>query len=218
MITYEQGLDDSQLTHITPALRRLAVRVDVIKPDPDNARLHDARNIKAIAQSLKSFGQRKPIVVEAETGCTQAGAGTLEAAKLLGWRYIAAVLVTDDGKTGKAYALADNRTAELASWDFQQVSKQVRELYNVDSAEQPLLAGWDLEEIAPLLRLVFEPREVSDEEFRPDEIKGRPIKDVTGPQRLRFDKIVLAEKIKNPKLTEGDVLMILCDAYEAQRS
>ena len=106
--------------------------------DPKNARKHSARNLEAIAASLEKFGQRKPIVVH--RGVVLAGNGTLEAAKSLGWTEIDVAEVPDDwdNDTAKAYALADNRTAELAEWDESELAKQLLELVDAD---------WNIEEL-----------------------------------------------------------------------
>jgi 16S rRNA G966 N2-methylase RsmD len=100
--------------------------------DPRNARKHSQRNLEAIAASLEKFGQRKPIVVH--RGVVLAGNGTLEAAKTLGWTEIDVAEVPDDwdNDTAKAYALADNRTAELAEWDESELAKQLLELVDAE--------------------------------------------------------------------------------------
>jgi len=85
--------------------------------DPNNARAHDERNLEAIATSLARFGQQKPIVV-APDGTVLAGNGTLAAAKHLGWSEIAAITTDLKGADARGYAIADNRTAELAEWDM----------------------------------------------------------------------------------------------------
>lgn len=97
--------------------------------DPSNARKHDEKNLRAIAGSLGLFGQRKPIVVT-DAGVVVAGNGTLEAAKSLGWTEIDVVRVPADWSADqvKAFALADNRSAELASWDEQVMASQLLEL------------------------------------------------------------------------------------------
>lgn len=89
--------------------------VESLAQDPRNSRQHDQRNLDAIKASLERFGQQKPIVVH--DGVVVAGNGTLAAAKALGWSHIAAASTDLDGAAVKAYAIADNRTAELATWD-----------------------------------------------------------------------------------------------------
>lgn len=122
---------------MTPDLKVEVVDVGVLTPDPTNARKHSAKNLDAIAGSLRQFGQRRPLVVWGTT--VIAGNGTLEAAKSLGWERIAITRVPRDWshEQAKAYALADNRTAELAEWDAAVLADQLVELDSV---------GWDLSE------------------------------------------------------------------------
>jgi hypothetical protein len=126
------------------------LQIKDLTPDPANARQHDDKNLKAIQGSLKKFGQRKPIVIT-EDGVIVAGNGTVEAAKRLGWLEIQAVTVPDDWtpEQTKAFALADNRTAELAAWNSEILSEQMRELNEADF---------------PILELGFEPLEFPTEQ------------------------------------------------------
>jgi site-specific DNA-methyltransferase (adenine-specific) len=104
------------------------LRIADLVSDPNNARKHDDKNLEAIKGSLTQFGQRKPIVVQGNV--VIAGNGTLEAARQLGWDEIDIVQVPADWTKdqAKAFALADNRTAELATWDEQVLAAQVLEL------------------------------------------------------------------------------------------
>jgi site-specific DNA-methyltransferase (adenine-specific) len=108
------------------------VNIDDLDLDSRNARKHDAKNLKAIADSLEQFGQRKPIVVWGKT--VVAGNGTMAAARSLGWTEIQIVRVPDDWSSDqvKAYALADNRSAELAVWDEQVLASQLLELQEAE--------------------------------------------------------------------------------------
>ena len=116
----------------------MKIQITELSLDPKNARKHSQRNLEAIAASLNKFGQRKPIVVH--RGVVLAGNGTLEAAKSLGWTEIDVAEVPEDwdNDTAKAYALADNRTAELAEWDESELAKQLLELQD---------AEWNIEEL-----------------------------------------------------------------------
>ena len=109
------------------------LQIKDLTPDPQNARQHDEKNLKAIQGSLNQFGQRKPIVIT-ENGVIVAGNGTVEAAKRLGWTKIDAVKVPGDWtpEQTKAAALADNRTAELAAWDVKVLDAQIEELRLLD--------------------------------------------------------------------------------------
>jgi DNA modification methylase len=110
-----------------------------LKPDPNNARTHSKRNLEAIQASLSKFGQRKPIVVT-QDGLILAGNGTFEAAVALGWHEIAVVVAPADWdeSTARAYALADNRSAELAEWDESVLAKSLLELMDEE---------WNIEEL-----------------------------------------------------------------------
>ena len=116
----------------------MKISIAQLSLDPKNARKHSARNLEAIAASLLKFGQRKPLVVH--RGVVLAGNGTLEAARSLGWTEIEVSEVPQDwdNDTAKAYALADNRTAELAEWDESELAKQLLELQDAD---------WDITEL-----------------------------------------------------------------------
>ncbi len=81
-----------------------------------NARTHPERNVKAVMDSLKAFGQQFPIVIDRD-GVVWDGNGRLEAAKRLGWTVMAVVVTDLSGDELRAYAVAANRTAELAGWD-----------------------------------------------------------------------------------------------------
>lgn len=95
--------------------------------DPVNARKHPVKNIEAIKGSLTKFGQQKPIVVNAK-GIVIAGNGTLMAAKDLGWKSISCVVSELDDLNQMAFALADNRTSELAEWDKEILEQQLAQL------------------------------------------------------------------------------------------
>jgi ParB family chromosome partitioning protein len=103
------------------------ININDLHPDPANARKHDDKNLKAIKGSLAKFGQQKPIVVSASR-VVIAGNGTLEAAKALGWTEIDVVETDLSGAEAIAFALADNRTAELAAWDDDILGKALHAL------------------------------------------------------------------------------------------
>jgi len=103
------------------------VKLDSIKLDPNNARRHGTVDIAAIAESLAKFGQRTPIVVDSD-GVILKGNGTYLAAKRLGWSEINVARTELSGNEAKAYAIADNRTAELSEWDDAALIAQMKEL------------------------------------------------------------------------------------------
>lgn len=106
-----------ELNYIAEGLRVLAVPIDELHVDPANARTGHA--LERIAASLKAYGQRKPIIANRlQNGKIEAGNGTWQAAKQLGWSHIAVVYVEDDPATAAAFGIADNRLSDLSTWDL----------------------------------------------------------------------------------------------------
>jgi len=99
--------------------------------DPSNVRKHPESNMKAICGSLSKFGQQKPIVIN-QSNIIIAGNGTFAAAKRLGWKTIDCVRSELDNVNQIAFAIADNRTAELAEWDDVSLKQQLEVLHNDD--------------------------------------------------------------------------------------
>ncbi len=132
----------------SPALIEM-VQVESLHPDPANVRRHSPRNIAAIKASLQRFGQQKPIVVDAQ-GVIRAGNGAFEAARQLGWRRIQVIRTDLSGPDAIAYAIADNRSAELAQWDPPALVEQIAAL----EAPLQVAAGFADDEVKTLLDAV----------------------------------------------------------------
>ena len=145
--------------HIAEDLRKLAVAVADLNPDPSNARRHGERNLDAIKALLAAFGQRKPLVVQRKGMIVRAGNGTLAAAQALGWDHIAAVVIDEDSAQAVQFAIADNRTAELAEWDDETLATL---LDGMDEPTRDMLA-FDDKELAGLMR-GLEPDEIVEDE------------------------------------------------------
>jgi hypothetical protein len=129
---------------IHPSLAPLSVPIVSLKLDPTNARRHPGRNLEVIKASLRDFGQRKPIIVKADDRTVIAGNGTLMAAKELGWDAVAAVLVDDDQLTATRYGIVDNRSAELAEWDDENLGTLLSAMIDTEDL------GFSAEEIAAI--------------------------------------------------------------------
>lgn len=92
------------------------VPVGDVRPYPGNPRKND-RAVPLVAESLKEFGWRQPIVVDADMTVV-AGHTRLKAAQLLGMAEVPVVVASDlTPEQAAAYRLADNRTSEAAEWD-----------------------------------------------------------------------------------------------------
>ena len=144
---------------IAPALEPLATPISNLTGLEGNPRRGD---VAAVAKSYRTFGQRKPIVAKrtgenehGPTGIVIAGNHQLAAAIELGWEKIAAVFVDDDEQTAKAYALADNRTAELGGYDKDALVALIQEIRE----NEDLLAatGWTEGDLVDLLAETYKP-------------------------------------------------------------
>jgi hypothetical protein len=110
-----------------PRFRGALVPIGLVGEDPKNARRHGDAQVEAIAGSLAEFGQQRPLIVDA-AGTVRVGNGTFRAAKQLGWTHVAAIRSDLKGADLDAYALADNRLAELSAWDEAMLLDQLHEL------------------------------------------------------------------------------------------
>ena len=91
------------------------VSVGSLISDPNNARKHGKRSLDGVKSSLSRFGQQKPLLVDGDNKVL-CGNGTLAAARNLGWKEINIIRTALKGVDAVAYALADNKTAELSEW------------------------------------------------------------------------------------------------------
>ena len=102
-----------------------------LKQDPENARQHNPRNIGMITNALHEVGAARSIVID-EDNMILAGHGVYEAAVEAGIEHVQ--VVEADGETiiavkrsnltpaaKKRLAMFDNRTAELADWNIEQI-------------------------------------------------------------------------------------------------
>jgi hypothetical protein len=128
--------------------------------DPSNVRKHSRRNLDAIKASLRKFGQQKPIVVDAK-GIVLAGNGTLTAAQELGWTEIQIVRTELAGVEATAFAIADNRTAELAEWEEDKLS-QVLQSLKVEDADLLAATGYDAAEVDKMSKAELNKDEVPE--------------------------------------------------------
>ena len=125
------------------------IEVSDLVSDPANVRKHDNRNLEAIKGSLLRFGQQKPIVINSK-GIVIAGNGTLDAARSLGWSQIDIVRTELAGSESAAFAIADNRSAELAEWDQDALIDTLSALANEDESLVDA-AGFNHEELETML-------------------------------------------------------------------
>jgi ParB-like chromosome segregation protein Spo0J len=127
-----------------------SVPIESVHPDPANVRRHPERNLDTIKASLARFGQQTPIVVDSKC-VVRKGNGTLAAAKALGWTTIDIVRTDLSGVEATAYAIADNRTAELAEWDGSGLAETLRALQSEEDEGIFEAAGFSEKELEEML-------------------------------------------------------------------
>jgi DNA modification methylase len=106
------------------------VPIASLTPNPKNARVHSKKQISQIAASIERFGFLVPIVVD-EQRMIAAGHGRFEAAKKLRLTHVPVVraaFMTEADR--RAFALAENRIAQLSSWDENILARELQELFD----------------------------------------------------------------------------------------
>jgi DNA modification methylase len=153
---------------INADLQALATPIHELELLPGNPRRGD---VEAVRRSLLTFGQRKPIVVRRDDKVVIAGNHTLQAARQLGWHEIAVVWVDDDETTSKAFALADNRTADLGTYDEQALADLIGQVGSIDP-ELLEASGWDAQSVQDLLDgMQTEPKHLNDPDWMPENVE-----------------------------------------------
>lgn len=146
-----------------PKGKLTTMQMEDIHPYPNNPRQNDVA-VDAVAESIRQCGYVAPIIVD-EDGVILAGHTRYKALTELGYK-TADVLVktgmTEEQK--KKYRLLDNKTGELAQWDFELLAD---EMDGLDFGSLDLDWGIDMEE-AP---------EVAEDNYEvapPEEPKSKP--------------------------------------------
>jgi ParB-like chromosome segregation protein Spo0J len=147
-----------------------------IKPYPNNPRINDDA-VDTVAGSIKEFGFRQPIVVDGE-GVIICGHTRFKAAQKLGLEKVPVHVAKDlTPDQIKAYRIADNKTAELAEWNYDLLPIELGELQS--SGFDLSLLGFDGDELLKLLST-----EVEEGLTDPDDVPSPPDEAVTQPGDL----------------------------------
>jgi ParB-like chromosome segregation protein Spo0J len=120
------------------------------KPIPyaRNARVCPESAIAKVAASIHEFGFKNPILVDGG-GVIIAGHTRLLAAQRLGLETVPVVVASDlSAAQVKAYRLADNRTAQETSWDYEMLEIELQELVALEY--DVVVTGFDAQELLDL--------------------------------------------------------------------
>ena len=103
-------------------------------PYENNPRKNDAA-VEKVAASIREFGFKVPIVID-RNNVIAAGHTRLKAAELLGLETVPVIMADDlTDEQIKAFRLADNKTGELAEWDFARLKEELEKIQEIDMDE-----------------------------------------------------------------------------------
>ncbi len=107
-------------------MKTVEKKITEIFPYANNPRNNEAA-VEKVANSIREFGFQQPIVVD-KKGVIVAGHTRYLAAKSLGLEKVPCVVSELTDKQNDAYRLADNKTAEIAEWDFELLGEELDKL------------------------------------------------------------------------------------------
>lgn len=115
----------------TKDLRVKYVPIADVHPYEDNPRRNDGA-VQAVANSLREFGWKQPIVVDAD-GTIVVGHTRYKAALAMEMDEVPVIVASDlTPEQCAAYRLADNRVGELAEWDSELLAQELDGLASFD--------------------------------------------------------------------------------------
>lgn len=109
-------------------------RLNELKPYENNPRINDGA-VKFVKSSIEEFGFKVPIVIDKD-GVIVAGHTRYKASQELGLETVPCVVADDlTDEQVKAFRIADNKTAEKASWDLDALKTEMEELEEIDGID-----------------------------------------------------------------------------------
>lgn len=122
------------------------VAIDKISTHPRNPR---KGNLEFVKQSIEKNGFFGAVIVQESTGYILAGNHRFMAARELGFKKVPVTYVDVDDATATRILLADNRTSDLASYDWDVLGNMLKEL---DAADDIDGTGYDSHDVSRLLK------------------------------------------------------------------
>lgn len=128
----------------------IEVNLSDLKPYEHNPRNNDEA-VAAVAKSIEQFGFKVPIIIDKDN-IIVAGHTRMKAALILGLEKVPCIIADDLSEEQiKAFRLADNKVAELATWDMEELDKELKELDEMDLDFDMSDFGFDVPEIGGVL-------------------------------------------------------------------
>lgn len=122
------------------------ISIDSIKPWENNPR-YNAHAVQQIAVSIQQFGFLNPIIAQKSSKKIICGHTRYKAAKQLNLLKVPVILADLNDVQSSAYAIADNKLGEIASWDEGQL---IQILTGIQDEIDLTTLGYDEQEINAL--------------------------------------------------------------------
>ena len=134
------------MTAVSPEARELPpvhrLSVDEVRESARNPRKIPEAAVKIVAESIRRFGWKQPLVVDADRTII-VGHTRHRAARLLGLTDVPVIIASDlTPEEVNAYRIADNRSGDFTTWDLPELAQQLAELED-DFADVLALADWE---------------------------------------------------------------------------
>lgn len=119
-------------------------KVSELKAYENNPRKND-NAVEAVANSIREFGFKVPIVIDSNDVIV-CGHTRLKAAIQLGMETVPCIVASDlTEEQIRAFRLADNKTNELAEWDFSALQMELSEILDIDMTDFGFIEPTDLD-------------------------------------------------------------------------
>ncbi len=121
-------------------------QVSSLRRYDNNPRKHPEKQLVKLAASIREFGFAAPVLID-EDGTIIAGEARVEAARRVGMDAVPVIVARHwSASQIRAYRLADNRLAELASWDSEALAVELAAIIEFDEIDIEIV-GWETAEI-----------------------------------------------------------------------
>lgn len=116
------------------SMEMIMKKIEVLHPYENNPRKNEGA-IDAVANSIKEFGFKVPIIIDKKDTIVTGHTRYLAAQKL-GLEEVPCILADDlTPKQIRAFRLADNKTSELAGWDFTKLDEELALIDDLDMTD-----------------------------------------------------------------------------------
>lgn len=151
--------------------------IDSVTSYTNNPRKHPERQLVKLSSSIAEFGFVMPVLID-DDGIIIAGEARVAAARHLGMTTVPVIVAHQWSKAQvRAYRLADNRLAELSTWDAGTLAIELAAIIELDEMSIEIL-GWETAEVDLILDDSSDPdasEDVADAQIAP------PVSPVTRP-------------------------------------